>query len=112
MAASDHRLEAALRIIEKNELINPFSRHKGDRLMNKSGTTGNAPTPLLITAEEFAGLMQISVRSLWRLRSARRIPEPVQIGGTVRWPRSVIVNWISEGCRRPESRCEDHATTR
>lgn len=68
---------------------------------------GDSPTPLLITAEEFAELMQISVRTLWRLRSAHRIPEPVRIGGTVRWSKIVILKWISEGCPSPETRDND-----
>jgi len=60
--------------------------------------------PLLITAEEFAELMQISTRTLWRLRSAGQIPEPVRVGGTVRWNRERVLDWIDEGCPVPPSR--------
>jgi predicted DNA-binding transcriptional regulator AlpA len=63
--------------------------------------------PLLITAEEFAELMQISTRTLWRLRSAAQIPEPVRIGGTVRWNRERVLDWIDEGCPSPASRNND-----
>lgn len=54
--------------------------------------------PLLITAEEFAELMQISTRTLWRLRSAGQVPVPVRIGGVVRWNRERVLSWISAGC--------------
>ncbi len=63
--------------------------------------------PLLITAEEFAELMQLSVRTLWRLRSGGQIPEPLRIGGAVRWRRDSVIEWIAGGCRPPQSREND-----
>lgn len=65
------------------------------------------PEPLLITAEEFAELMQVSVRSIWRLRSAGEIPEPVRIGGTIRWRREEVRQWIEAGCPPRTSRNND-----
>lgn len=60
------------------------------------------PEPLLITAEEFGNLLQISERTIWRLNSAGEIPKPVRIGGTVRWRREEVMQWIEAGCpRRP-----------
>ncbi len=67
-----------------------------------------SPEPLLITAEEFAELMQISVRTLWRLRSAGQVPEPVRIGGTVRWNRERVLDWIADGCPPLTSRENSH----
>jgi excisionase family DNA binding protein len=63
--------------------------------------------PLLITAEEFAELMQVSVRSIWRLRSAREIPEPLRIGGNIRWRREEVMEWINAGCPSQASRNND-----
>ena len=40
--------------------------------------------PLLIGAVELARLLGVSTRTLWRLRSAGELPEPVRFGGTVR----------------------------
>ena len=54
--------------------------------------------PALIPALEFARLMQVSTRTLWRLRSAGQLPEPVRLGGTVRWRVDEIKNWIEDGC--------------
>ena len=45
---------------------------------------------LLLTVQQVAKLLQVSPRSVWRLRSAGEIPEPVKIGGMSRWPRSEI----------------------
>ena len=60
--------------------------------------------PLLIAAEEFAHLLQISTRTLWRLRSAGELPQPVRFGGTVRWRLEEIRKWIAEGCPLPRAR--------
>jgi predicted DNA-binding transcriptional regulator AlpA len=61
-------------------------------------------TPLLITASKLAALLEVSTRTLWRLRSAGRLPEPVRLGGAVRWRREEIQNWIAGGCQGPRDR--------
>jgi excisionase family DNA binding protein len=59
---------------------------------------------LLMTAEEIAKLLQVSVRSIWRLRSAEAIPRPLKIGGSIRWRRDDLLGWISAGCPSMTSR--------
>jgi predicted DNA-binding transcriptional regulator AlpA len=67
--------------------------------------TGISPNePLLITAGELARLLHISLRSLWRLRAGRLVPEPVRLGNAVRWPLDEIKNWIAAGCPPPQAR--------
>jgi predicted DNA-binding transcriptional regulator AlpA len=56
-------------------------------------------TPALITAAEFAQMLSVSVRTLWRLRSAQAVPEPVRLGGAVRWRLDEVRQWIAGGCR-------------
>ncbi len=51
--------------------------------------------PLLITAVEFAGMLKVSVRTLWRLRSAGQVPAPVRLGGAVRWRLDEVRNGSS-----------------
>jgi excisionase family DNA binding protein len=63
--------------------------------------------PLLIPAAEFARLLQISKRTLWRQLSAGQIPRPVRFGGTVRWRLEEIREWISMGCPFPKAREND-----
>lgn len=53
---------------------------------------------LLIPADQLASLMQISTRTLWRLLSAHRLPEPLRIGGSVRWRLEEVKQWIESGC--------------
>jgi excisionase family DNA binding protein len=54
--------------------------------------------PLLATAQEVAKLLKVSMRTLWRLRSAGKLPSPVRIGATVRWRLDDIKTWIAAGC--------------
>lgn len=39
----------------------------------------------LLNAQQLAKILNISPRTLWRLKSAGKLPEPVKIGGSVRW---------------------------
>ena len=61
-------------------------------------------TPSLITAAEFAEMLKVSVRTLWRLRSAKQVPEPVRLGGAVRWRLDEVTKWIAAGCRASKER--------
>jgi predicted DNA-binding transcriptional regulator AlpA len=54
--------------------------------------------PLLITADQVAALLQVSARTVWRLRSAGKLPKPVEVGGSVRWNSEQMRKWIVEGC--------------
>ena len=60
--------------------------------------------PLLITAAEVAAVLNISTRTLWRLRSEQKLPAPIRMGGVVRWRREEITNWIAAGCPLPGAR--------
>jgi excisionase family DNA binding protein len=55
-------------------------------------------TPRLITAEELAKLMQVSERTLWRLLSGGKLPQPVRIGRNTRWRLAEVTEWIERGC--------------
>lgn len=57
-----------------------------------------ANDPLLISADQFASMIQLSTRTLWRLLSAGKLPEPVRIGGSVRWRIDDVKLWIASGC--------------
>jgi prophage regulatory protein len=54
--------------------------------------------PLLVGARELAAMTGKSVRSIWRDLAAGRLPNPVRLGGAVRWRRDEILAWISAGC--------------
>jgi predicted DNA-binding transcriptional regulator AlpA len=52
----------------------------------------------LIRASGLSALLDRSVRSVWRDHAANRLPQPVRIGGAVRWRRDEVVRWINAGC--------------
>lgn len=59
---------------------------------------GPSDDPLLMTARELATLLRVSTRTLWRLRSAGALPQPVRFGGTVRWRHDEVRAWIAAKC--------------
>jgi excisionase family DNA binding protein len=68
--------------------------------MNGGGVL-TASGPLLIAADEVAGMLDISTRTLWRLVSAKRIVAPVRLGGSTRWRRAEVEAWVAAGCPVP-----------
>ncbi|TKJ32883.1 MAG: AlpA family transcriptional regulator [Planctomycetes bacterium B3_Pla] len=60
--------------------------------------TATRTRPELLKAAEVAKMLNISARHLWRLRAARQIPAPVQIGGSTRWKLRDLVIWLDMGC--------------
>jgi excisionase family DNA binding protein len=61
-------------------------------------TTSVKDEPLLIPAEQLAGLLNLSTRTVWRMLSAGQIPKPVRIGASVRWRLDQVREWINDGC--------------
>lgn len=57
-----------------------------------------ANRPLLLSVQDLACVLAISVRSVWRRDSAGQIPRPVRIGRSVRWPHEEITDWVRAGC--------------
>ena len=67
----------------------------------KSPTIGLQP---LISADELSTILNVSKRTIWRLLSGKRLPEPLRIGGSVRWRREQIDRWIEQGCPPVDSK--------
>ena len=52
----------------------------------------------LMTVEAVAAMLAVSSRHIYRLADSGKMPRPVKLGGSNRWDREVIVNWIRESC--------------
>ncbi|HPS55666.1 MAG TPA: helix-turn-helix domain-containing protein [Sedimentisphaerales bacterium] len=52
----------------------------------------------LLAAKDLAEMLSVSVRTIWRLRSAGKLPKPVSIGGSIRWKLSDIELWQNLEC--------------
>jgi excisionase family DNA binding protein len=53
---------------------------------------------ILINAEQVSQILNISERTLWRLVSGGKLPQPVRIGRSARWRVQDIHEWIESGC--------------
>lgn len=62
------------------------------------------PKSELLDVNAVAAVIGASSRTVRRLADWGRMPRPVSLGRMVRWQRSVIENWIREGCPRVERR--------
>ena len=56
---------------------------------------------VFLTPDDLAKMLKISERTLWRLLSAHKIPEPVRIGGSTRWRLAEVQEWIAGGALAP-----------
>ncbi len=54
-------------------------------------------TGLAVDAAELAKLLQVSLRHVNALNSSGRLPKPIRLGRSVRWPREELVRWIAAG---------------
>jgi predicted DNA-binding transcriptional regulator AlpA len=73
------------------------------RLLGAEGRPAPLETPsVLVSAQTLAKRLSVSVRTLWRLRSAGKLPQPVRVGGGIRWRSAEIDTWIGAGC--PEAK--------
>lgn len=59
----------------------------------------NDSTTLLVDKEEFARQIKVSTATLWRMRSAGKLPPAFKLSpGCVRLRRADIERWVSLGC--------------
>lgn len=62
---------------------------------------GQAEPPVesaLLDVEQVAALLRCSSRHVYRLSDSGKLPRPLKLGALVRWNRTTVLNWISDGC--------------
>jgi excisionase family DNA binding protein len=66
-------------------------------------TATTPPDPVtqaaLLDVRAVAQLLDCSVRHVYRLADAGRMPAPLKLGALVRWSRQTIEDWIAGGCK-------------
>lgn len=55
----------------------------------------------LITIQDVAAMLRLSVRSVRRLVSKGELVPPIKIGRAARWRKHEILVWIQDGCAPP-----------
>ena len=58
--------------------------------------------PQLLTINDVAEILKISQRSIWRLVASGKLVAPLRVGGSIRWKREDIREWIDSGCEPKE----------
>jgi excisionase family DNA binding protein len=67
----------------------------------KSDESPADPASLLLDVRQVARLLVCSVRHVYALADAGRIPRPFKLGTLNRWPRATIEAWVNGGCKAP-----------
>ena len=52
----------------------------------------------LLSAKVLAKMLSLSTRTVWRLRSAGKLPKPVCVGANIRWKLSDITLYLECDC--------------
>ena len=66
-----------------------------DNNLQKAESHGQA---LAISARQLSQMLGVSLRQVWRLNAAGKLPQPIRLGGSVRWNRDEILRWFRAGC--------------
>ncbi len=53
---------------------------------------------ILISVDQLARLLDVSPRTVWRLRKDKQIVESLRVGGSVRWRLDDVKQWVADGC--------------
>jgi prophage regulatory protein len=72
---------------------------------NQIHAKSDQDSQLAVSARQLAALLNVSLRQVWRLNAAGKLPRPVRLGGSIRWDRQEIIDWFKAGC--PERKVWD-----
>ena len=51
-----------------------------------------------VSARELGTMLNVSLRQVWRLNAAGKLPKAIRLGGSVRWNQAEIQKWFEAGC--------------
>lgn len=51
-----------------------------------------------LSVKDLATLLRLSERQIRKLLAEQRLPEPIRVGGSIRWRRSTVQEWLDTGC--------------
>lgn len=53
---------------------------------------------MLLKDSDVAARLNVSRRQVWKLLAGGKLPQPVRVGGSVRWREDDLRAWIDAGC--------------
>ena len=60
--------------------------------------TKTTDAPMLLDANALAEKLSVSKATVWRMRDAGKLPQPVRLGACVRWKLADVERWLADGC--------------
>ena len=54
---------------------------------------------ILIDVKQVAAMVGMAERTIWRLMNCGKLPMAMKIGGSRRWRKTDVLQWIDEGCK-------------
>lgn len=66
--------------------------------MHKKANAAQPVKAKLLTKQQVADMLQMSVRSVYRKSVDGEIPPFIKIGHLIRWREDVLVAWIENNC--------------
>ena len=70
----------------------------------ENGRPAHMELSALLDVEQVSEMLNCSIRHVYRLCDAGKMPRAVKIGCLNRWSGQVIQSWIDSGCPRVERR--------
>jgi predicted DNA-binding transcriptional regulator AlpA len=67
-------------------------------IVSPTANTGPEAVRASYDARDLAQRLKCSVRHIWRMSDAGKLPPAIRLGAVVRWDAAVIEAWIARGC--------------
>jgi predicted DNA-binding transcriptional regulator AlpA len=64
---------------------------------NAAPLTNPVGMPLVVDARRLADMLSLALRTVRSMDAAGKLPKPIRIGGSVRWPIAEIEDWLAAG---------------
>lgn len=63
---------------------------------NREQAANSAIESEMLTVKDVAAMLSIGVRSVWRKAQDGRLPPPIKMTGSTRWPKTSLQDWIAD----------------
>jgi len=71
---------------------------RGTADVSQIARTKQQPEEFVLDRSQAAKLLKVCEATLFRMVHARKMPEPIRFGRTIRWCRDEIECWVKAGC--------------
>lgn len=98
---STPQTESPMQSTTDKSLSDPSARTEHQRPNQRVPSRGSLDPEQMLSITSVAKLLDCSTRTVTRMEDAGDMPTSIRINSLKRWPRSVLVAWIKDGCKKP-----------